>query len=72
MEKTKGSRTEPQGMTTLQVWGEEGGPVKETEKVICEAEAGKQENMRAQKVSGKKIIKAEREYSWASAAGNVE
>lgn len=34
-------------MTTLQVWGEEGGPVKETEKVICEAEVGKQENMRA-------------------------
>lgn len=37
MEKTKRPRTEPWGTTSLQVWGEEEGPVKETEKVICEA-----------------------------------
>lgn len=55
MEKTKVPRIEPQGMRTLQIWGEEGRPVKETEKVICEAEVGKQESMRAQKVSGKKL-----------------
>lgn len=35
----------PRGMTTLQVWGgEEGGTSEGDRKVICEAEAGKQEN----------------------------